>query len=92
MHQHEAENRRKARAVAAEHDRAGNAEQVTVFRLGQPIGGVAVEIHDQAELDILANAEEEAAYEDLARMQIATEALERRHDESLAEPITLSDF
>lgn len=51
-----------------------------------------IKSRQEAELDLLANAEEEAAYEDLARMQIATEELEQRQHDSLNEGIRLSDF
>lgn len=52
-----------------------------------------IKSRQEAELDVLANVEEEAAYEDLARMQIATEELEERHEDTLSEPFRLSsDF
>ena len=58
--------------------------------LDQITGRLAsIRSRQEAELDLLSNAEEEHDYEDLARMQIATEALEARNEVYLEIPSDL---
>lgn len=59
--------------------------------LDQITGRLAsIKSRQEAELDLLANTEEQSDYEDLARMQIATEQLEDQHGELLQRE--LSDY
>jgi len=59
--------------------------------LDQITGRLAsIKSRQEAELDLLANTEEQSNYEDLARMQLATEELEDQHDDLLGRE--LSDY